>query len=87
MTQLTKKLMKFLNENCLDEMSGTHDFLLAEYLMGCLKNWSDHVKQRDRLKESIYLNALKFLDKKGGLGIENHEYINKIITQDARRTK
>jgi len=43
-----KELEALINRHCLENGSGTPDFLLAEYLVRCLKNWNETVAARDK---------------------------------------
>lgn len=37
-----------LNKRCVENESNTPDFLLAEYLIDCLKAWNKITKKRDK---------------------------------------
>lgn len=45
---LATELAEVINRRSLENASGTPDFLLASYLVGCLQNWNKHVEQRDK---------------------------------------
>ena len=42
-----KELESLINKYSQENNSNTPDFILAEYLSGCLKNWHDSIKKRD----------------------------------------
>ncbi len=46
--EFCKKLMKLINEEGLENVSNTPDFLLAEFLLNCLQAYSLTVCARDR---------------------------------------
>ena len=41
------QLSEAINSNCMESGSNTPDFLLAEYLRGCLRLWDEMVTKRD----------------------------------------
>jgi len=47
MTKLEEKIEGVLNEYSAENESNTPDFILAEYLMDCLKTFNRHTKRRD----------------------------------------
>ena len=47
MEDFQKELESLINRHCKENDSDTPDFLLAEYIQGCLKNYADIVKKRD----------------------------------------
>jgi len=48
MMDLLKKIEKAINEECRENDSDTPDFILAEYLMACLKAFEITVFKRDK---------------------------------------
>lgn len=46
--QLLKELTTLLNKYSAENGSNTPDFILAQYLLGCLRVWNDHVQWRER---------------------------------------
>lgn len=46
-SELEQELTTLLNQHCAENGSDTPDFLLAEFLMGCLEQWNRSVRQRD----------------------------------------
>ena len=48
MKDLEKDLASLLNRHSLENKSGTPDYILARYLMGCLKTWDESVRARER---------------------------------------
>jgi len=44
--EFQKELTTLINQHSQDNGSDTPDFLLAEYLTNCLKNWNDIVCKR-----------------------------------------
>ena len=48
MSRFRKELKDLINKNSLEIMSGTPDFILAEYLEHCLNAFDYAVLQRDK---------------------------------------
>ena len=48
MSKFSKELEDLINKNCIEDDSDTPDFLLAEYLIGCLEMYSRVTKKRDK---------------------------------------
>ena len=48
MSDFKKELEGLINKYSIENESDTPDFILAEYLMGCLKTFNDITKSRDR---------------------------------------
>lgn len=46
MTDFAKELMSLLNRHSKENESNTPDFILAEYLIGCLKAFNESVNNR-----------------------------------------
>ena len=46
-TALEQEIMLVLNANSAENDSNTPDFILAQYLMGCLAAWNAACKRRD----------------------------------------
>lgn len=46
-SELEQELTSLLNRHSAENGSNTPDFLLAEFLMGCLEQWNRSVRQRD----------------------------------------
>jgi len=42
-----KELESLINKYSQENNSNTPDFILAEYLSGCLKTWNESIKKRD----------------------------------------
>ncbi len=53
-----KELEHLINRYSMENRSDTPDYMLAEYLVDCLKNYSRIVKQRDK-----WFNFSPFKDK------------------------
>ena len=47
-TTLEQEIMLVLNANSAENDSNTPDFILAQYLMGCLAAWNAACKRRDK---------------------------------------
>jgi hypothetical protein len=45
---LEQEIETLLNKNCIDDDTDTPDFILAEYLMGCLKTYKETIAARDK---------------------------------------
>ena len=45
---IKKELSDVINKHCKENDSDTPDYLLAQYLMGCLDNYAQTVKARDK---------------------------------------
>jgi hypothetical protein len=45
---LEEELTVLLNKKCEKNNSNTPDFLLAQYLVGCLDNWNRTTRARDK---------------------------------------
>lgn len=45
---LAQDLARVLNRHSAENRSGTPDFILAHYLMGCLRAWDLGTRARDR---------------------------------------
>ncbi len=58
MQELKKEIECLLNKCCAENESNTPDFLLAEYLIECLKNFDNIIKKRDKWY-NIYLEPGK----------------------------
>ncbi len=43
-----EKLEGLINQCCIENESDTPDFILAEYILGCLDNYTKAVRTRDR---------------------------------------
>jgi hypothetical protein len=52
-------LAKLINARFLENGSNTPDFLLAEYLLGCLDNWNKSVMKRERWYGRHHLDVSK----------------------------
>lgn len=46
-TDLEKELAMTLNRHSVENASNTPDFILAQYLIGCLAAWNRAVQQRE----------------------------------------
>lgn len=46
MTEFQKELLSLLNRHSKENESNTPDFILAEYLVGCLKIFNESVENR-----------------------------------------
>lgn len=46
MDELKKELAALLNKHSAENASNTPDYILAEYLIGCLDTWNHCAKQR-----------------------------------------
>jgi hypothetical protein len=46
--RLEQEIANVLNRECLENESDTPDFLLAQYLIGCLEVWNKTVIARDK---------------------------------------
>ena len=46
-TQFSQRLQRLLNAHSQENASNTPDFILAQYLLGCLAAWNTGVQQRD----------------------------------------
>ncbi len=42
-----KQLTQLINSHCLENESNSPDFILAEYIMGCLDSYTNAAKKRD----------------------------------------
>jgi len=47
MSEFVRELEELINSHSVENQSGTPDFILAEYLRGCLDNYAQAVKARD----------------------------------------
>lgn len=47
MTDFQKQLLSLLNQHSKENDSDTPDFILAEYIMGCLKTFNESVTNRE----------------------------------------
>ena len=47
MSDFQKELTSLLNRHSQENGSDTPDFILAEYLQGCLDNWNHAVQKRE----------------------------------------
>jgi hypothetical protein len=47
-SELQEELRSLLNRHCQENESDTSDFILAEYLLDCLKSYNKAVKRRDK---------------------------------------
>lgn len=47
-TQFAQRLERLLNAHSRENASNTPDFILAQYLLGCLAVWNETVNQRER---------------------------------------
>lgn len=47
MTQFQKDLLALLNRHSKENDSNTPDFILADYLIGCLKTFNESVRKRE----------------------------------------
>lgn len=47
MTQFEKELMELINKHSIENESDTPDFILAEYLYRCLKNFKITINHRE----------------------------------------
>lgn len=45
--EFEKELESLLNAKCQENASDTPDFMLAEYLVGCLKLWNETTTKRE----------------------------------------
>ena len=45
---LRQEIASALNRHCCENESNTPDFLLAEFLLGCLRAWDDATRKRER---------------------------------------
>lgn len=43
-----EELRSLLNRHCMENASNTPDYVLADYLIGCLKAYDDALRDRDR---------------------------------------
>jgi hypothetical protein len=43
-----EELISLINKSSMENYSGTPDFILAEYLMNCLKNFDEITKKRNK---------------------------------------
>jgi hypothetical protein len=43
-----RELEHLLNRHCIENESDTPDFILAQYLRGCLDVWDHTIRERDR---------------------------------------
>lgn len=48
MSDFQKELEKLINKHSKENGSNTPDFLLAEYLIGCLETYNKTVQQREK---------------------------------------
>jgi len=48
MEDLQKQIEDLINRNCAENESNTPDFILAEYLLDCLRTWNNTTKKRDK---------------------------------------
>ncbi len=51
MVTFVEELQSLINRRSMENISDTPDFILAEYLNGCLKNWDTYVRMRDNWYE------------------------------------
>ena len=49
-TDFDIELVNLINRHSIENESNTHDFVLAAFLLGCLKSFNLAVNERDRLK-------------------------------------
>lgn len=47
MSEFHKELEQLINKHSMENISDTPDFILADYMMGCLKNFDTSVRIRD----------------------------------------
>ena len=47
MTNFEKELEKLINQHCKENDSNTPDFILAQYLLGCLMVFNTAIQQRE----------------------------------------
>lgn len=47
-TQFAQRLEGLLNAHCQENASNTPDFILAQYLLGCLATWNAAVQRREQ---------------------------------------
>lgn len=47
MSNFRKELTDLINRCSLENESNTPDFILAEYIMRCLENWTETTKHRE----------------------------------------
>jgi len=47
-TKFKKELSSLLNCHCVENESNTPDFILAQYLIGCLRSFETAVQQREK---------------------------------------
>lgn len=45
---LTEKLAQLLNYHSMEQFSDTPDFILAEYMMDCLRAWNKGIEAREK---------------------------------------
>jgi hypothetical protein len=48
MNTFQEELVSLINRYCMENGSNTPDFLLAEYLVGCLEVFNDTVRKREK---------------------------------------
>lgn len=46
-TEFIKELEQLINKHSMENASNTPDFILAQYLGGCLSAWNQGVQQRE----------------------------------------
>ena len=51
MSDFRKELKSVINRHCIENGSNTPDFILADYLIGCLESYDHAVKCRDKWYE------------------------------------
>jgi len=51
MVEFRKKLEELINKNSMENASNTPDFILAEYLIGCLSLFDTAIQQRETWKD------------------------------------
>lgn len=56
-TDLERDLASVLNKHSAENGSNTPDFILAEYLIGCLKAYNTATKSKNAWNGNEYLNA------------------------------
>jgi len=49
---LEREITSVLNKHSVENESDTPDFILAEYLCGCLRLYNEAIKQRDYLERT-----------------------------------
>lgn len=49
--EFRKELTKLLNKTSMDNEFDTPDYMLADYIMGCLDSYGDTVAHRDDLRD------------------------------------